>query len=251
MKSKTLAVLAAVCAALAAAPAAHANHLAPNLGIQVVSIDPATRTVVAIQHCTSPDLAGRQATFTVTPDIEFSQFAVGAVWGVTVAEGNVILSTGDMPCDAPIGHPGPGGGSGFGPGRPGGPQGGPGGPQGSAGDHDDTPEFLPAFLNRVWKFRVDVDDYAGGKLRVTIDGVQNLPRRFRTQDDEIVDQDAIVLVARNVRIYDADGHRAGIGDLDDADGSARISGKLARPDHWESDEDGQPVPTIRARKIYL
>ena len=45
MPSKKLAPLAAVCAMLVAAPAAHANHIPPNLGLQVTSVDPATRTL--------------------------------------------------------------------------------------------------------------------------------------------------------------------------------------------------------------
>ena len=28
-------------------------------------------------------------------------------------------------------------------------------------------------------------------------------------------------------------------------------GKLSPPSKWQKDEDGTPVPTIRARKIYL
>jgi hypothetical protein len=240
MKSRTLAVLAVVGAALLAAPAAQAHHVPPNLGLQVTSVDPATRTVTGIQHCTSPDRAGRPATFTVTPDIEFGQFTVGAVWGIAVDPSGVILSTGDMPCDV---RPGPV------PGGPGGPVG-PGGPGGPGGPAAGTPQFESRFINRVWKFEVAVDGYETGKLQVTIDKVLNLPSRFRTQDDQIVDESAIVLVSGSVRVYDGN-ERVRVSELEDADGTARIHGKLLRPDKWQADEDGEKVPTIRARKIYL
>jgi hypothetical protein len=241
-------VLAVAVAALVAAPKAHANHIPSNMGIQVTSIDPGARTVTGIQHCVSPERAGRTATFPVTPDIEFGQFHVGMLSGVAVDPAGVILSTGPMPCDA---RPAPGapGQPGPGPGQPGtgeqdhddhgGPQGGPG-----------TPQFDPRFINRVWKFNVSVDGYESGKLEVTIERVLNLPSRFSSQDDEIVDESAIVLVSSSVRVYE-DGKRVRKSVLEDADGVAKIHGKLLRPDKWQEDEDGTKVPTIRARKIYL
>jgi hypothetical protein len=85
---------------------------------------------------------------------------------------------------------------------------------------------------------------------VTIERIFNLPSRFRSQDDEIVDESAIVLVSSSVRVY-KDGERVRVSELEDADGNAKIHGKLLRPDKWQEDEDGTKVPTIRARKIYL
>jgi hypothetical protein len=246
MKSRTLAVFAVAVAALLAAPAAQANHIPSNLGLEITAVDPAARTVTGIQHCTAPDRAGRPASFPVTPDIDFGQFQPGMMWGVAVDPAGVIQSTGPMPCDVRPGpRPGPGG-----PGHPGPGHGhehpGPGGPQGGPG----TPQFESRFINRVWKFEVSVDGYASGKLHVTIGRILNLPSRFRTQDDEIVDESAIVLVSSSVRVYE-DGRRVGNANLDDADGTAKIHGKLLRPDKWQEDEDGEKVPTIRARKIYL
>jgi hypothetical protein len=241
MKSRTLAVLAAAVAALVSAPTAQANHIPSNMGIQVVSVDPGARTVTGIQHCTSPDRAGRPATFPVTPGIEFSQFQPGAMWGIAVDPAGVIQSTNDMPCNVQRSQPGPGG-----PGQPGPGQPGPGGPQGAPG----TPQFSNGFINRVWKFNVSVDGYESGKLQVTIESILNLPRRFRTQDDDIVDESAIVLVSGSVRVYE-DGHRVSVSELEHADGNAKVHGKLLRPDKWQEDEDGTKVPTIRARKIYL
>lgn len=242
MLRKTLAVLCAATAFGGAASAAQANHVAPNLGIEVTAVDPSTRTVEGIVHCTTPDRAGRTETFTVTPDIQFDQFRPGAIWGIAVRPGNVILSTGDMPCRFdPTGPAGPG--PGPGPGGVDGPPG-PGGFEGPA-----APVFAGGFLKRVWKFEVAVDSVEAGKASITIEKVLNLPKKMRDQDDELVDQDAVVLIARGVRIY-RDGKRAGTGDLEGSE-AAVVHGKLLPPAKWEKDEDDEPVATIRAKKIYL
>ena len=253
MFRKTLAVLAAAAAFGGAASTAHANHVAPNLGIEVTAVDPATRTVQGIVHCTTPDRAGRTETFTVTPDIEFSQFQPGAVWGIAVRPGNVILSTGNMPCEVQTGGsagpgPVPGEPGGFAPGGPGVPPG-PGGAEGGS-----APVFARGFLNRVWKFDVAVDGILEGgakeaKASVTVEKVLNLPKKLRDQDDELVDQDAIVLIALNVRIS-KNGKRAGTRDIEDSEGAV-VHGKLLPPAKWQKDEDDEPVATIRAKKIYL
>jgi hypothetical protein len=233
--TRTLASLAALGALAVAAPAAHADHVKPNLGLEVTSVDPATRTVEGIQHCTSPDRAGRPASFKVTPNISLEQFAPGVMWGIAVDPNNVILSTGDMPCEV----------AGRGPGGPGGP----GGPD-SGGPADGGTPFDKGFLNRVWKFEVEVDGAEAGKLSVTIGKIVNLPKRFSGQDDELLDQDAVVLLGSRVRIYEG-GKRVQKRELDDADGTARVQGKLVPQSRWEKDEDDQPVPTIRAKKVYL
>ena len=250
MPSKKLATLAALGALLVAAPAAHANHIQPNLGLEVTAVDPATRTVQGIQHCTSPDRAGRPASFPVTRDIEFSQFQPGMMWGIAVDASGVILSTGPMPCDVQPQATQPG------PGAPFPPAGGPlpagrdaQGAPAHAGAGADWPVFGRAFLNRVWKFGVEIDDVDAGMLQVTIGKVLNLPKRMRAQDDALVDEAAIVVLSGGIRIY-KNGKPARPGGLSDLIGEAVIHGKLLAPSKWEKDEDGDPVPTIRARKIY-
>lgn len=227
----------------AAASAAQANHVAPNLGIDVTAVDPASRTVQGIVHCTTPDRAGRSETFKVVGDIQFDQFRPGARWGIAVDPNNMILSTGDMPCQ--LQGPAPGGG-------PQGPFGGPQGPAGpgmSGGPGGDAPSFARGFLNRVWKFDVSIDDATPGKMSITIDKVLNLPKRYAAQDDDLIDEDAVVLIGSSVRVY-RDGKRVSKSELADGD-TARVQGKLLPPVKWQSDEDDQKVPTIRAKKIYL
>jgi hypothetical protein len=250
MKSRMLASLTALAAMMVAAPSAHADHIKPNLGIEVTSVDPATRTVVGIQHCTSPERAGRPATFTVTPDITFDQFQPGVRWGIAVGPNNVILSTGDMPCDLPPSGPRPG------PAGPGGapiePGAGPGGApiEPGAGPDAGVPTFSRGLMNRVWKFEVEVDSVQPGRLEVTIGKVLNLPARFRTQEDELVDAAAVALFDAKTRVYEG-GQRVHGSRLEDADGTVRLQGKLLSPQKWAEDEDGDRVPTIRVKKVFL
>lgn len=245
--NKHLAAAAAVAALLVAAPAAQADHVPSNLGIEVTAVDPASRTVTGIQHCTSPDRAGRAASFPVTPGIDFGQFHPGMVSGIAVDPGGVILSTGAMPCDVlpSEAHPAPGGPEGLhgsGPGLQ--------GPGGHDGDGAGMMTFARGFLNRVWKFGVEIDSAEGGRVDVTIGKVLNLPKRMRAGADALVDEAAIVLVDKKVRVYD-EGKRVPQSSLEDAEGDAVIHAKLLPPQKWQEDQDGEPVPTVRARKIRL
>jgi len=167
------------------------------------------------------------------------------------------------------GQPGPGQ---PGPGRPGPGQPGPGGQCPAAGDsapdadEDDVqaqsasadqpacgpgapPAFERGFLNRVWKFVGEIDGYDEGVLSITVAKILNLPKRFRDQDDSLVDEDARVLVAAGVRVV-KDGKRVGRAELADAE-NVRVHGKLLKPSKWQKDEDGERTPTIRAKKIHI
>ena len=102
------------------------------------------------------------------------------------------------------------------------------------------PAFVRRFITRVWKFVGEVDYYEEGVLSMTMHKILNLPRKWRTQDDDLIDQDTTVLV----------GERVERGALDAAN-DVRVHGKLLRPFRWHEDEDGEPVPTIRAKKVYI
>jgi hypothetical protein len=111
------------------------------------------------------------------------------------------------------------------------------------------PQFVRRFISRVWKFVGEVDYYEDGELSMTLGKILNLPRKWRTQDDELLDQDATVLVSNRVRVFE-NGERVGRDALDAAN-DVRVHGKLLRPRMWRTDDDGSPVPTIRAKKIYI
>ena len=96
--------------------------------------------------------------------------------------------------------------------------------------------------------------YEDGVLNVTILEFTNLPKKFKNQDDELVDQDAFVLIGNKTRVYGGDGERIKDPDeagLDEYDGDVRVHGKLLPVKKWSEDEDGTPTTTIRAKKVFL
>jgi hypothetical protein len=126
---------------------------------------------------------------------------------------------------------------------------------GKAGEHG--PALMGGFLSRVWRFNADADSYdaASNTLNVTISKILNLPKRFKTQDDDIVDQDADVVFTKNTKVFDADGKRLRAeSDYDaalDAAGSVVVIGKIAPRAKWNKDEDGSPVTTVRAKRVTI
>ena len=101
----------------------------------------------------------------------------------------------------------------------------------------------------MWKFVGEVDYYDSGELGMTLGRVLNLPRKWRRQDDELLDQDTTVLVSERARVF-REGKRVSRSELDTAN-DVRVHGKLMRPALWRADEDGEPVPTIRAKNVYI
>jgi hypothetical protein len=109
-----------------------------------------------------------------------------------------------------------------------------------------------AFLRRVWRFNVEADGYDAGTHVLSTTVVRVLggaPRRARRA---LADVSANVLVTATTRIIDGDGNRV-TGDaiattLDGAD-LAQVTGKLLPRASWQNDEDGEPVPTLRAKRI--
>ena len=243
---KKLASLAGLVTAAALATAAPASA-AMTIGLQVTAVD--DDEITAVQHCVPPELAGQSAVFTLAPTFGGTAPAVGAVVGVEVDDsvtpkqilniypqppcGFQPMQPGSPPPPGPMGPMGPTGPMGppppgpMGPGQPG-PGGHPGG-------------FNPGFLTRVWKFKAEVTAFESDRLEITIEKILNLPKRFAAQDDELLDQDAIVLMSRKVKVR---------GDLDEAE-AVQVHGKLLRQDKWSKDEDGEPVPTIRAKKVIV
>jgi len=115
-------------------------------------------------------------------------------------------------------------------------------------------DFGASFLRRVWRFNVEADGYDASKQVLSATVVRVLggaPRRARRA---LVDVSANVLVTPTTRIVDGDGHRV-TGDaiataLDDAD-LAQVTGKLLPRASWQTDEDGESVPTVRAKRIRI
>lgn len=229
----------------------------PVIGLEIKAVDPGSRAVTAVLHCVPPEKAGKTLTLTAGPEVDLTKLQVGQMTGAKISLATTpptIAELESMPCDAQPGGGQPQPGQPTKPGKPAqGDQPGQGGDDpGSDDPTGDQPseqsDFKPGFLSRVWKFRAEVDSYEDGELSVTVDKVLNLPKRYRDQDDDLVDQDAVVLVSK-ARVFQ-DGERVSRDELDGA-ANVRIHGKLLPEDKWNEDEDGEPVPTIRAKKVYI
>jgi hypothetical protein len=116
----------------------------------------------------------------------------------------------------------------------------------------DVPSFKASFLNRVWSFdgNVDAVDLGAHTLDMTTTGIENLPARFSNQDDALLDQDTKVRFNDNTRIYGPDGKRVTADYLPYAE-SVVVRGKLVAPKNWASDDNGDALPTLRAKRIYI
>ena len=118
---------------------------------------------------------------------------------------------------------------------------------------EDLPQFKATFLNRVWNFKGaldSVDDGEDHSLSITVEYIEDLPRRFRNQDDDLLDQDATVLMHDNIRVFSPDGDLVPHDELANAD-YVRVRARVLRPRMWRANEDGDVVPTLRAKRIYI
>jgi hypothetical protein len=126
-----------------------------------------------------------------------------------------------------------------------------------AGEHGGPSPLMGGFLSRVWRFTADADSYdaSSNTLNVTVNKILNVPKRFNTQDDEIVDKDADVVFTKNTKVFDADGKRLrGESDYDvalDAANSVAVTGKIIPQAKWNKDQDGSPVTTVRAKRVKI
>jgi putative transposon-encoded protein len=126
-----------------------------------------------------------------------------------------------------------------------------------AGEHGEPAPLMGGFLSRVWRFTADADSYdpASNTLNVTVNKIANLPNRYKTQDDEIVDKDADVVFTKSTKVFGADGKRVRVESdydaaLDNAD-TVAVTGKITPRSKWNKDEDGTPVTTVRAKRVKI
>jgi hypothetical protein len=117
---------------------------------------------------------------------------------------------------------------------------------------DLVPHFKASFINRVWSFdgAVDEVDLEGHTLDMTTSAIENLPAKFASQDDPILDQDTHVLFKPGTKVFGPEGTAVSQDYLDYAD-SIVVRGKLLPPSKWDVNADGITVPTIRAKRLYI
>jgi hypothetical protein len=112
--------------------------------------------------------------------------------------------------------------------------------------------FKADFLNRVWTFdgAVDEVDLEQHTLDMTTSEIENLPKRFASQDDSLLDQDTHVNFRPSTRVYGPDGARVTQDYLEYAE-DVSVRGKLVAPKRWAHDADGDPIPTVDAKRLYI
>ncbi len=126
-------------------------------------------------------------------------------------------------------------------------------------DNDGMPDkgFKKGFLNRVHRVSMETDALFVKQrtLEGSIRAFRKQPKRYRNQDDELVESEALVLIRKSTRIYNKRGKRVSMKALADVD-RVDIKAKLLKPKKWrtspeaEADEE-TPMPTFRAKRIYI
>lgn len=116
----------------------------------------------------------------------------------------------------------------------------------------DLPHFKASFLNRVWSFKGALDsfDAEDHSMSITVEYIEDLPHRFRSQDDDLLNQDATVLLNENIRVFSPEGELVAHDELANAD-YVRVRARVLRPRMWRENEDGDVVPTLRAKRVYV
>jgi len=116
----------------------------------------------------------------------------------------------------------------------------------------DLPTFKASFLNRLWKFNGEVNEYdsATHSMDMTTTEIADLPARFKSQDDDLLDQETHVTYGPNTRVYGPDGKRVSEEYLDYAS-TVSVRGRLLSPRRWFYNEDGDAIPTVRGKRIKI
>jgi hypothetical protein len=225
--------------------------VAGQMQIDVVAVHPDVSGVTVVLHCVPAEFAGKKVMLTVGAEVDLALLAPGArLMAIVDVQAGVLVKVKPIPAGGACGPGAPGPGQpGSGEPKPGQP--GPGQP-GADGPGDDKGgvEFRADFINRVWKFRGSSSGFEAGVLNITVEKVVNLPKKFRDQDDELIDQDAYVLIGAKVKVVDAEGKRVPQSALEDAD-QVQVEGKLLPTAKWRDDEDGTSVTTIRAKRLRI
>jgi hypothetical protein len=121
----------------------------------------------------------------------------------------------------------------------------------AAGEDDGPPTIDAALRRRTLTLDVSLDGLDGSRLPMSIEAVCAVPGRLARAAAQLAGSDAIALVSARTTVA-ADGQelRGGTA-LDAIDGAdtARVRGRMAPPNLWENDEDGNAVPTFNAGRV--
>jgi hypothetical protein len=124
------------------------------------------------------------------------------------------------------------------------------------GDGQGGGKGFGALRNKVWRVSGEADGFDTDRhaLSIVVDQVKGLSRRLAARLQDVLGDQADVLVSARTRVIGADGSRlsgdAAAAALDAAD-SVQVTAKLAPRSAWAEDEDGTPVPAMRALRIKI
>jgi hypothetical protein len=110
--------------------------------------------------------------------------------------------------------------------------------------------------NQVWRVSGEADGFDTDRhaLSIVVDQVKGLSPRLAARLQDVLGDQADVLVSARTRVIDADGNRlsgdAAAAALDAAD-SVQVTARLAPRSAWAEDGDGTPVPAMRALRIKI
>src|SRR5919106_2820851 len=130
-------------------------------------------------------------------------------------------------------------------------------------DEDAPPEFSAEFYKRKFKLDVSADGLDGDQLPISIEKVCRVPKRLAKEAAQLAGGDGIALITDRTKVFlvgdglgdNVEGKRGtqlegeeALGAVDGAD-TATLKVRLLRNNRWGEDEDGEPVPTFKTRKV--
>ena len=123
----------------------------------------------------------------------------------------------------------------------------------AGGDDDAPPNFSAAFYKHSFVLDASLDGMEGRELPLSIEAVCGIPRRRAKEAVQLVGADGIALLLDKTTVW-LDRKRlrgeAATTALDGAD-TASLRVRLAGQRSWQKDDEGNPVPTFRARRIRI
>jgi hypothetical protein len=126
-----------------------------------------------------------------------------------------------------------------------------GGEEGS--DEDAPPKFSNSFHRRWISMDASLDGFTPPELPTSIEAVCDVPKRLQRQADQLNGTDGVVVVGSKTVVVKDGKTLSGTSRLAELDGAdtAFMKVRLFRPNKWREDEDGDKIPTFRAKRITI
>ncbi|MFL5896336.1 MAG: hypothetical protein ACJ76Z_14645 [Thermoleophilaceae bacterium] len=127
----------------------------------------------------------------------------------------------------------------------------------AAGSDEGPPRFTAGFFTRPMSIEASTDGLDGPKLPTTlpisIESICGLPKSLDKQAGQLAGGDGVALVTSRTSVW-KDGRRLPAArkpvELGGAD-TVYLRGRLLVQSAWQTDEDGDPVPTFSAGRILI